>query len=224
MRTEESVISFAESLAETYGDEDPRVQYEMICYEACIPKTFWNVTSRKVTHNREAFDDVINPYRRRWKTVLRHGYSLLLLGDNGTGKTMFISYLLIQAIKRGQTAYYTTMAQLDRDIKKGFRDNDAVKRLEHMLDSDFFAIDEMGKENFKQDSYLMGQFEMILKKKYDDGEPVMLASNIDYEEIVKMYGSSIESMFEGRYKQVALSPGDFRKSIKAKMKKDMRWS
>ena len=179
--------------------------------------------SKDVTHNREIFDDVVEPYRQNWRAALRRGYSLLFMGDNGTGKTMFISYLLTQAIKRGQTSYNTTSAQLDRDIKRGFGNNEAEARLDYMLDSDFVCIDEIGKEYYKQESYLNSQLEMLLKRRYDDAEPMILATNIDIEELCKMYGSSVESMFEGKYQTVSLEPGDFRKSMKAKMKKDMKY-
>jgi len=138
-----------------------------------------------------------------------------------THNTMFISYLLTQMIKRGLTTYYTTLTQLDIDIKMGFRDNDLALRLEYMLESDFVAIDEIGKEAFKTDGYLTTRLEHYLKKRYDDAEPVLLSSNIDIESLCKMYGSTIESMFDGKYRTVSLEPGDFRKSTKAKMKRSM---
>lgn len=221
MRTEEDVETYREVLITKFGELHPLVAYHTACYESCIPKIFWGVRSDDVTHNREVFDAIVEPYRKNWRAALIRGYSLLFLGDNGTGKTMFVSFLLTQAIKRGLTSYYTTFAQLDRDIKRGFRNSEAESRLDSMLDSDFVCIDEVGKEHFKEDSYLNSQFEMILKRRYDDAEPMMLCSNTDFETLCKLYGSSIESMFDGKYQTVSLEPGDFRKSMKAKMKTDM---
>lgn len=222
MRSEHEVEQFRAAMLEKYdGIEDSPVAYEVQCYEAGIPRTFWAVQSKDVVRNNEVFKEVIEPYRKRHLKALRNGYSLFLLGDNGSGKTMFACYLLTQAIKRGQSAYYTTLAQMDIDIKSGFRDRATEERLTALLESDFVVIDECGKETHKIDSYTTMRFELFLKQRYDDGEPVILISNIDHEAFVKMYGSSVESMLEGRYRTVTLDPGDFRKVMKRKMKSDM---
>lgn len=221
MRTEEEVIQFRDSLYDVYEDDDPSVDYFVLCWEACIPKTFWNVVSNDVTHNKQVFRKVVVPYRKRWKVALRNGYSLLFVGDNGAGKSLFTSYILTQMIKRGLSVYYTTLAQLDIDIKKSFRDKEFETRLEQMLESDFLAIDELGKAKFKADDYLSSRLEHLLKKRYDDGDPVLLASNISHDDLCKMYGSTFESMIEGKYRIISLEPGDFRKIAKSKMKKDM---
>jgi DNA replication protein DnaC len=139
--------------ADQLGEDDPRVGYRVACFEACIPRTFWNVSSADITYNVQVFSSVVVRYRKRLRRALREGYSLLFVGDNGVGKTMFSSYLLTQAIKRGFTAYYTTLTRLDADIKRGFRDKEADQRLQLMLESDFVAIDEVGKENYKPDSF-----------------------------------------------------------------------
>lgn len=221
MRTESDVEQFRVAMEEKHGDGSPRADYQVACFEACVPKSFWGVASKHVTYNRDVFDEVVCQYRRRMKRALRGGYSLLFVGDNGVGKTMFISYLLTQAIKNGLTAYYTTLAQLDIDIKRGFRDRDADNRLRFMLESDFIGIDEVGKESFKADSFLATRLEHLLKQRYDDEEPVLLGSNVAHDDLIKMYGSTIESMIDGKYQVVGLEPGDCRRAQKKKMKRDM---
>lgn len=222
MRSEREVEGFRAGLIEHYGDdEDKRVAYYSTCYEAGVPRTFWDVAGADVTYNTEAFKSVILKYTARWRRARRHGYSLLLVGDNGTGKTMFVSFVLTQMIKRGATAYYTTLAQLDIDIKRGFKDGEAEARLELLLGADFIAIDELGKEHFKGDSYLATRLELLLKRRYDDGEPVILATNLSYQQLVEMYGPTIESMLDGKYAICQLESGDFRKSIRSRMRKDM---
>lgn len=221
MRQQSEVDTFSTMMSEKYGRESPEAEYAINCWESCIPKTFWNISSKDVTHNVDVFKKVVVPYRKKWKTARRNGYSLLFTADNGSGKSFFISYILTQMIKRGLTAYYTTLTQLDIDIKRGFRDKDSDLRLEEMLESDFLAIDEIGKESFKTDSYISTRLEHLLKKRYDDSEPVLLASNISHDDLIKMYGSTFESILDGKYRTVSLDPGDFRKSTRAKMKVDM---
>jgi len=221
MRTPEQVSIFQASMAERFGDDDTRALYYTRCYEACIPKTFWNVGSGDIKYNRAAFDACVLKYTARMKVAMVRGYSLLFSGDNGAGKTIFMSFVLTQALRRGRTAYYTTLAQLDADIKRGFHSPDSDRRLAFLLDSDFVAIDELGKEHYKADSWLTTQLELLLKRRYDDGDPVLLATNLSYAALTKMYGSSIESMLEGKYTVVPLEAGDFRKAAKARMKKEL---
>lgn len=222
MRSEIEVSLFRTSMLERYADEGhPGVAFYTACYEAGIPRTFWDVCGADIRYNRATFDGVILRYCAKMKVALKRGYSLLLTGDNGAGKTIFISYVLTQALRRGRTAYYTTLAQLDADIKRGFRDSAADKRLQYLIEADIIAIDEVGKEYFRSDSWLMAQLEQLLKRRYDDGDPVLLATNLSYEAVVSMYGPSIESMLEGKYTTVALDAGDYRKAGAARMKQEL---
>jgi len=223
MRSETDVEQYRVAMDEKHGDGHPRADYHVACFEACIPKSFWNVAAADVSYNREAFDEVVCQYRRRMKTALRRGYSLLFVGDNGVGKTMFVSYLLTQALKRGFTAYYTTLSQLDIDIKRGFRDREADDRLRVMLESDFIAIDEVGKESFKADGFLSSRLEHLMKQRYDDEEPVLMGSNVAHDDLIKMYGSTVESMIDGKYQVIGLEPGDCRRAQKKRMKRDMAY-
>lgn len=192
-------------------------------YEACVPMDFWGYGPKSIKHNKPQFDQSVEPYVKRIKTARLNGYGLIFLGDNGVGKTTFISYVLMQAIRAGMTSYYTTMPQLDYDIKRGFNSKEHAERLELMLSSDFLALDEMGKERFKgdNDTYMRTQVERILKRRFDNSLPVLMAANADMEEVNKLYGNSIASIIGGKYKTVMMEPGDFREQLQGQMDKDM---
>ena len=223
MRRENEIENFAIAMYNKYGDSHPTAEYLISCYEACIPKTFWNVSSEDVVHNVDVFNRVVIPYRKKWKQALRNGYSILFLGDSGLGKTFFISYILTQMIKRNLTVYYTTLTQFDMDIKRGFHDSNADQRLELMLESDFVSIDEIGKQYVKGEGFITVRFEHYLKKRYDNGEPVILSSNMNREDLFSLYGPTVKSMVEGKYLEVSLEPGDYRKVMRRKMKKEMNY-
>jgi DNA replication protein DnaC len=160
------------------------------------------------------------PYRKRLKRAYKNGYGLLFLGDNGTGKTLFISYLLGRAVHSGFSIYYTTLKRLDLNIKRGFDDHAAGRRLREMLAADFLAIDELGKEHAKS-AYLQSELEDLLKSRYDDGYPTLLASNLGHSDLSQMYGSTIASMIDGRYEKVMLETGDYRQKVSASMRTNM---
>src|SRR4029079_10802596 len=106
MRTEKEVEDFAMRAEEQYQDEG-RVAYYVECFEACLPKLFWDVHSKNVKRNRKAFQRVVLAASKRWKVPLKQGYGLIFCGDNGTGKTLFLSFILSQMIKRSCSVYYT---------------------------------------------------------------------------------------------------------------------
>ena len=201
-----------------------RFAFDCEAFEACIPRDFWHVKDEDVEYNREAFEAFVLPYTKRIATALRRGYGLLLSGPNGVGKTMFMSYVLSRAILRGRSAYYTTMLQLDHDIKQGFRDQEAQKRLEWMLTSDFLGLDEMGKEQLRatdQPSFIRSQIERILKHRFDESKPVILATNLSATALGTTYGDTILSIITGKYQTVVMEPGDIRKLLADRMAEDM---
>jgi DNA replication protein DnaC len=220
MQSEESVQNFFDQQTMQYSEDEAR--YYTSCFEACIPRTFWNVSSDDVHHNEGSFDEIVMKYCKRWKRARKHGYGLLFVGDNGSGKTMFLNFILTQMIKRGCTAYYTSVPQLAVDLQKGFKDNHSEKRLNEMLQSDFLAIDELGKERKREDtSYVRERLELLLKNRYDGGDPVLCASNLNLTALEDLYGSSVASIWEGKYQLVMLEHGDYRKSVTSKMQKAM---
>jgi hypothetical protein len=193
-------------------------------YEACIPRDFWGVRVEDLSGNVDAFKGLVVPYTKKLKTARRKGYGLMLMGNNGVGKTMFLSFVLMEAIRRTRfTTYYTTLLKLDHDIKRGFNDHEAARRLQWMLSSDFLALDEMGKERVRDgDSFMRTQIERILKDRYDEGLPTLLATNATARELGKFYGDSVASIIGGKYQSVALKDvGDFRKVMHGRMEKDM---
>jgi DNA replication protein DnaC len=219
MRTQQAVDSWNEANATEMQDDE--FLYYSSCYESCIPRSMWDVSSDTIAHNLPVFRKIVLKYCAKRKKVQKLGWGLMFTGDNGTGKTTFISFVLSQMIRRGCSAYYTTLSQLDKDIKSGFGDKVAERRLDHFLDSDFLAIDELGKEHYKADSFINMRLEMLLKQRCDDGDPTLLGTNLDYNGFCEMYGPSIASIVDGKYVKATMVGGDFRKIQSARVHKEL---
>jgi DNA replication protein DnaC len=203
-----------------------RFALRVAAFEAGVPRDFWTLQASDIKFNNSVFETMVKTYVSKLKLALKRGYGLLFLGANGVGKTTFMSWVLMEAIRRGRTAYYTTLPQLDYDIKRGFNDEAARERLDWMLTSDFLAIDEVGKELFRTEggSWTKTQLERILKKRFDDSHPVLLATNMDYSTVEKTYGPTMSSIFNGKYQQVPMLPGDYRENLRKKLSKDMGYN
>lgn len=203
---------------ECYG----RHELKVAAYEAGIPRDFWFVKEEDVSHNVEIFKELIMPYCAKLKKARVKGYGLLCLGDNGVGKTMFLSYVLARALRRGFTAFYTSLPELDYELKRGFRDKTLTDRLHWYLTSDFVVIDEMGKEQFKKgDSWIRLQVERILKQRFDESLPTLIATNTQEKELEATYGATLTSIFDGKYTPAQFESGDFRVHLRDRMAKDL---
>ena len=203
---------------------------EIKAFEACIPKKFWNITREDVIHNEEIFDEVIAKYCEpdRLRVAGNEGFGLYLTGENGCGKTMFLSYILMHIIKNTRaSAYYTTALQLDHDLKLGFKDVTSQHRLERYMTSHFVVIDEVGKETFRKgDSFNRREFEYWLRAREERSYPTFLASNLELKAIRRSvedggYGETIGSLIEGNMLEVTMEPGDMRKMKGANLRKKM---
>lgn len=191
-------------------------------YEACIPQDFWEIEPGDIKHNVGVFQEIVQPYCEKLSVALKRGYGLLLQGDNGVGKTTFCSYVAMCAIRKARTVYYTTLPQLDWDIKRGFDDKHIERRLSWLLSSDFLIIDEMGKERKKRNNdYSDQQVERILKQRFDDSMPVIIASNMSADELGEAYGATVRSMLHGKFHTALMEPGDHRKELRKAMFKEM---
>ena len=191
-------------------------------FEACVPKDFQNIKPGDVKHNVDVFKGIVLKYVEKLNIAIKKGYSLAFLGANGAGKTYFMSYILMEAIRRGRTAYYTTIPQLEFDLKRGWKDKALEQRLEWLLTSDFLALDEAGVERkMRKDNEIAVHIERILKQRCDDNAPVLLSTNLSYKSLLSVYGSAVGSVIDGKFEKVIMESGDYRKKIARKMKKEM---
>jgi DNA replication protein DnaC len=238
VRTEEEVESFRSeaamivsnckkcdgSLTNDHCDCVRRYHFEIEAYEACIPRDFWYYKTSEVTVNKSTFKKYVKEYVKKLNVAHRSGYGLLFSGSNGVGKTTFLSYIASNAIRKGKSSYYTTMPQLDHDLKLGWDDRASRDRMEVMFTSDFLVIDELNKE-FKKEvdkpNWINTQLERILKKRYDENKPVLMATNATVRELKEIYGPTISSLISGKYKVIPMTPGDNRPKLAKKMESDM---
>lgn len=220
MRTHDEVEDFKVRTKKD-GDTFTRAKHVSL-YRACVPRDFWDVRPDDVAHNVEAFRSYVVPYCTRLDRARASGYGLFFEGDNGVGKTMFLSYVLGYAVERGYLAYYTTVLDLDFDLKRGFGDREIMGRMDQLLDSDFLALDELSKEQFRSgDSWIRTQVERVLKRRHDNNMPTLVASNASAKKVGQAYGATVASVLAGKYQHVVFDAGDYRDRLRSRMREDM---
>jgi len=75
---------------------------------------------------------------------LKDATNVVLVGQNGTGKTMLAQNIAHQALIAGQTALFTTAGQLLGDLAALDSDSALRRRLHHYARPALLAIDEVG--------------------------------------------------------------------------------
>lgn len=222
MRFEYEVQEFAARIKFDLPPEEAQVQVEL--FRACVPVDFWLVCDQDVTHNRKVWEDFVLPYCEALHVARRRGYGLHLEGDNGVGKTMFAAYVLGCAIRAGYTAYYTTVLDLNFDLRRGLDNREVMERMDQLLEMDFLALDELTKEQYKEgDSWMRTHVERVLKFRHDNNLPTVVAANAGLDQIGEAYGPTVRSVLVGKYQRVLFEPGDFRDRIQKRMRKEMRF-
>lgn len=191
-----------------------------------IPQRFWDKSSKDVKQSKEKFNDVVVKYCQNINKVLKNGLGIYFSGDNGTGKTLFMSIIAKNiAYKTNYSVYYVTMPQLIQDIYRtnGFDDKSRSQRLDldnYLLNSDFLFIDELGKENLTP--MTRTYIESVLRHRHDNKLPILIASNLSVSDLSiegtdTGFGATIQSIIDGSCELVYTDPGDHRDKIYNKL-------
>lgn len=103
---------------------------------------------------------------------LGEGFSILLSGPNGTGKTVFGVDLALSYARHpgGYSAFYCTFPELHRFHTMSFKRDEYDELLEDLMDVDLLIVDELGKETsltgsveYLADSFLKMREERLLQ-------------------------------------------------------------
>ena len=103
---------------------------------------------KDVTFESYRFYGTVEQQDRQRKLInhLRRGKSVVMYGNNGTGKTMLAFCAIREQILLGREAVYASMAGIVDEIKQGFSDNIASSRIvDKYIGYDYLVIDEMDK-------------------------------------------------------------------------------
>jgi hypothetical protein len=211
-----------------------KMEVDRRAYVACIPAEFIDMKWDDITFAIGPRNGPIAAYlgvdekgRPKPETpginhALRTGSSLYLFGANGAGKTTLGCYVLMDIMRRRRyTCYYTTMMHIAIARSGPFAARVHEGELIALLyNVDFLFIDEMGKERTNAiDTSNRVLVEGVLKERYQNRRPTIVASNVDFSQISQPvenggYGASIASMMGGaRYQHVTFDPQDIREEV-----------
>ena len=179
-------------------------------FEAGLPNEFWQADEIKPELNIENYDS-LRLYAENIRRAKRHGLSLLLTGERGTGKTSSAAIALIAAVQQKMSAAYISFPDLIQGMRRAWRDERHGRYLDDRCTRDFVVVDELGKEHTGKDSdFVLSKLDSLVRTRRGLMQPTILITNDPPLELFRRYGASFESLLADRYKLMAYAPGDYR--------------
>jgi DNA replication protein DnaC len=145
-----------------------------------------------------------------------HGLGMYLWGNTGNAKTAMSCVILIEALKKGYSAYFTDLIKCMSFITAGWTDDevkaDFTKRI---LNSQFLVIDDVGKEYKSRTGFTEAHFDMIFRERANNLLPTILTSNLSPTNIATDYGKRLLSIFYEHLLVVETNSTDYRRKVLA---------
>jgi len=115
--------------------------------------------------------------------------SVLLIGDNGTGKSHIAQSLALIACQKEYRTYYTTLSDLINDLNAGVYEKTLEKRIRKYTNPELLVIDEMGHDRLElqvvKEAHLLFK---VIDQRYKDNKSLIFTSNVEEEDWPEFLG------------------------------------
>jgi DNA replication protein DnaC len=120
--------------------------------------------------------------------------SILLIGDNGTGKSHLAKSLALIACQGGYRTYYTTCSELINDLNAGVYEKTLDKRMRKYINPELLLIDEMGHDRLElqvvKEAHLLFK---VIDERYKQNKSLIFTTNIEEPDWAEFLGDPIST-------------------------------
>jgi DNA replication protein DnaC len=183
----------------------------------------WNIEnpSKQIILNHQEAQEVLRTIAKYVKNIInakKKGISVLLAGNNGSGKTLLAVAILKAVLRKGMTGQMTSLGGIIQTYTDGW--GDPRKRQifdERIKNTDFLLIDDVGKEYQAKNSDLTEiMFDNLIRYRVFRRKPFILTTNTAPADLRNRYGNSLMSLLEGKTLKIKVVGEDYRKAIQSK--------
>lgn len=135
-----------------------------------------------------------------------YGQGLLFAGPPNTGKTTLACAVLCELRRRwGVSVYYTRFpAHIERKVKLlnpgPDADPEALSRHQYAVEraewADVVLLDDTGQEHRTASGYAEDTLNELLRRRYDDGRPTLITTNLGGSEWAQRYSKALRSFMD----------------------------
>ncbi len=184
--------------------------------KAGIPKMYLKRTMDDYRNNVDSqVMKLVEGYIAHLSEMRNEGTGILFFGPNGVGKTGLMIEVL-KAISNSGAGFISTFSTMIRICDKYVESWDCNEAKEdykiYVLESDFLAIDDIGKEFKGKTDFIVSVLDQVLRSRAIRCRPTFITSNFDAEGIRLVYGDSIASLLNDAFIPLMLVGKDFRKT------------
>lgn len=146
--------------------------------------TWGDLADQVLTSTFEVLDD----YRTHIQRYTDAGIGLVLLGTQGTGKTLLASLLIKQLLGDGVDGYATQFNTMIDAYAAGWRDKeDREWFTRRVMNAGVLLIDDIGRESKGRENTTNALFDMVVRHRVASDKPTIITTNYTKAEIQSGY-------------------------------------
>lgn len=141
----------------------------------------------------------------------------------GSGKTTMGCAVLMEALKKGYTGYFTNLNKIMDLVIGGWTDPSKKEELDRMSKSEFLLIDDVGGMEIKTQNnknVLEPTITSFFKERCDNLQPTLMTSNLPPAQIHDGFGMRIYSAMKEHLLEIECGKLDFRQHVIAPHNKE----
>ena len=151
---------------------------------------------RPVCPDAEANKNVLREFAKNFDVALERGINGILMGKPGTGKNMLAALVCKTLAANGHTALHTSVDKLVGRIRDTWHRSSTeteTQVYQKLLEPELLVIDEVGVQTGSDSEIRI--ITRVINERYDNRKPVLLLTNLDYDQMEGLLGERIMERF-----------------------------
>lgn len=187
-------------------------QHEGLC--GCAPAKDCTFENFKLSYYSASVSDhmrQVYEYCKAWAADFdRTSNSILMYGQTGLGKTHLSLSIANVVVEKGYNVVYTSAGNLFNQLEKESfgRLKDDSSPMDTVLSCDLLILDDLGSEFTKP--FVVSAFYNIVNSRILTGLPMVISTNLMYDEIAERYDPRVYSRIIGDYQMLEFLGSDIR--------------